>query len=114
MHELSIATSIFETVEAATAKNGGPRCAKVGLRIGEMTAIDQGALSFSWECLTKETALENVPLEMEFCSRRHRCSECGEEFAVVDYEFACPRCQSMATFAISGDELDIAYIEVEE
>jgi len=87
---------------------------KVGLRIGELSAIDPDALRFSFEALTRETDLEGLELEIEIRPRCHRCLECGSEFNVKDYVFECPQCGANRNECISGEELDLAYMELEE
>ena len=59
---------------------------KVGVRIGEMAAIDQDALRFCFEAIIHDTDLESLELGIEVCPRRHRCQECGREFIVRDYD----------------------------
>lgn len=114
MHEMGIANSVLFAVrkEMESYPQGCP--SKVCVRIGEMAAIDQDALRFCFEAMTQETELEGLGLEIEFCPRRHRCAECGREFAVQDFDFRCPDCASLNTECISGDELELAYLEVEE
>ena len=114
MHELGIANSILEAVAAEVRRHPGSRASKVGVRIGELAAIDDEALRFSFEALSRDTDFEGLQLQIELCPRRNRCDACREVFAVVDYEFACPNCGSGQTRFISGDELELAYLEVEE
>ena len=55
-----------------------------------------------------------LELEIETVPRKNRCNECGTVFEVHDYnELKCPSCDAFPTFNISGDELEIVYIEVE-
>lgn len=114
MHELGIATSILEAVRKERTRLNGARVTKVGVRIGELAGVSPDALSFSFEILVKGTDLEPLALEIEFLSRRHQCSECKNEFTVVDYKFDCPACGSRETRCIGGDELGLSYLEVEE
>jgi hydrogenase nickel incorporation protein HypA/HybF len=114
MHEMGIANSVLESVKAEVARHPGTLPSKVGLRIGEMAAIDQDALRFCFEAITRETELESLELEIEISPFRFRCSNCQHEFAVRDYETRCPQCASLETKFISGDELELAYLEVEE
>jgi hydrogenase nickel incorporation protein HypA/HybF len=113
MHELGIAQSVLEAVQAEAAKRSS-KPVKVGLRIGELSAVDPDALRFSFEALTVETDLQGLELEIEFCRRRHRCLECGTEFDVKDFIFDCPQCGNNRNECISGDELQLAYVELEE
>jgi hydrogenase nickel incorporation protein HypA/HybF len=114
MHELSIASSILETVSKERERLNGARVTKVGVRIGELAGVDPDALSFSFEILVKDTDLDPLALEIEFISRRHECSHCKHVFTVVNYQFDCPACGSKETRCVGGDELQLAYLEVEE
>jgi hydrogenase nickel incorporation protein HypA/HybF len=115
MHELGIATSILETVEKEADKHPGKRFEKVGLRIGDLAGVDVDALTFGWGAITKDTKWEALQLEVERVVRRNRCQACDYEFEVHDFcELNCPRCNAFPTYSISGDELEIAYIEAEE
>jgi len=115
MHELGIATSILETVEKEAARRPDLRFEKVGLRIGALAGVDIDALTFGWEAIIKETQWASLLLEIEQVPRKNRCEQCGWVFEVHDItELNCPRCRAFPTFNVSGDELEIAYIEAEE
>ena len=114
MHEMGIANSVLAAVRTEVARHPGTYPCKVGVRIGEMSALDQDALRFCFEAMTRETDLEALQLEIEICPFRYRCSDCGKDFAVRDYQTQCPECASMKTEFLSGDELELAYLEVED
>jgi hydrogenase nickel incorporation protein HypA/HybF len=113
MHELSIANAILEAAQNEAAKHPGVRVTKVGVRIGALAGIDPDALSFGFDALKKETELVAAGLEIEFVPRRHRCRQCEWTFEVTDEGFGCPHCGSAESEFVSGDELDLAYLEVE-
>lgn len=125
MHELGIATSILEAVQKEAERLVHPTCrgaqggapggfVKVVLRIGELAGVDFDSLSFGWEAITSGTEWQGLRLEVEPRNWVNRCSQCSTEFRVIDYQTACPKCGCGATRLVSGDELDIAYIEVDE
>lgn len=114
MHELGIANSVLEAVVAEARRHPGALPVKVGLRIGELAAVDPAALAFSFQALTSGTEWERLALEVETCPRLHRCIDCGNRFRVVDYRFRCPACGASRTECVSGDELEVAYMEMEE
>ena len=114
MHELSIATAILERVEQEASKRPGTHFVKVGVRVGELSGVDADALSFGFEALVKDSGWDPLALEIEFCARKQRCPGCGNTFAAKDSETACPLCGKINTECVSGNELDIAYLEVEE
>ena len=113
MHEVGIASSILEAVKVEMRRREVEVCA-VGVRIGELSAIDKDALTFAFEALTRDTDLARVRLEVEWVPRRQKCLGCGEEFAIRHHQLDCPKCGDSATTCIAGTELDIAYLEVED
>ena len=112
MHELSIATAILERVDAEVSKNPGVRPVRVGVRIGAISGVDPESLAFGFEVLVKDTGWDPLALDIEWCPRRQRCQACEHEFEVKDYDTTCPKCRGLMTACISGEELDIAFIEV--
>ena len=114
MHEMGISNSVIKAVRAEAARYPGSHPRRVGLRIGELAAVDPEALRFCFQALTRETDLESLELEIEIHPRHHRCRECGTEFNVKDFDFACQQCGAADSECISGDELEMAYLELEE
>ena len=114
MHELGIATSILESVQTAASRNPGMHISKVGVKIGELAGVDADALQFGFECIIKGTEWEPLTLDIEWIPSVQRCTRCGHEFRMADFDPQCPKCGEFATQCISGEELDIAYMEVDE
>jgi hydrogenase nickel incorporation protein HypA/HybF len=114
MHELGIANSVLHAVRTEMQRYPDAYPAKVCVRIGQMAAIDEDALRFCFEAITRETDMENLALEIEACPLRYRCRRCRRDFAAEHYWFRCPECTSSDTECVSGDELELAYLEVEQ
>jgi len=114
MHELGIAQSILERVQQESAQRNGARATKVGVRVGELSGVDPAALAFGFEVLVKGTPLEGLDLEIDYRKRRQRCSRCSREYESGMLFHVCPDCGSQETTCIAGDELDIAFIELED
>jgi len=111
---MGIAYSVLSAVQSEIGRRPGAVPSKVGVKIGEISALDPEALRFCFEAITRDTNMEGLQLEIEICPFRYRCQACGQEFAVVDYQTQCPRCASFHTECIGGEELDLAYLEVED
>ena len=111
---MGIANSVLDAVRTEMGRHPGMYPCKVGVRIGEMSAIDPESLRFCFEAMIQGTDLESLELGIEVCPLRYRCQVCGREFVVRDYDSHCPQCASLETTYISGDELELAYLEVEE
>jgi hydrogenase nickel incorporation protein HypA/HybF len=114
MHEVGIANSILEAARSEMARYPGVRPLRITVRIGELAAVDPEALQFCFSALTQDTELAALELEIDECPRKHRCPTCGAEFVVVDYDVRCNRCGEERTQFISGDELELASLEMEE
>ena len=114
MHEMGIANAVLEAVRTETARLNGRHASKVGVRVGELAALDPDALHFCFDALVRGTDLEPLELDIEFCPRRQRCPQCSHEFAVVDFTIQCPQCGNPQTEFVSGDELQLAYLEVDD
>lgn len=114
MHELSIATSIVDTVLQEIERKNLPPVQTIAVRIGALSSVDPEALRFSFEAITAETPLAKTKLEIEHVPVRGKCHTCGLDFTVEDFIFACPSCQSGQIEVMTGEELEIAYLEVED
>ena len=114
MHEMGIAESILAAVEAEMARHAGARAARVGVRVGELSAVEPDSLRFCFEVLVKDTAHEGLRIEIETVPRRHRCDACRQEFTVRDYDFHCPGCGGWRATCAGGDELALTFLELEE
>ena len=114
MHELGIANSVLEAVQTEAARHPGAVVRKVGVTVGELAGVDPDALSFSFEALTAGTEWQHLVLEIQARPRLHRCPACELTFRVIDYQFACPECGASRTECAGGDELELAYLEMEE
>jgi len=113
MHELSIAESILKGIRTELLRYPGARPTKVGIRIGELAAVDVDSLTFCFEAVLKGTDWESLQLDARVCKQVRVCEDCGVEFEVVEYNSVCPRCSSSNTTLKSGDELDFDYLEVD-
>ncbi len=114
MHEMGIANSILDGVAAEVRRRPGSRPVKVGARIGELAGVDPDALKFAFEALTLDTPMAGLALEIEYRAPRARCRDCSREFEMRDFKLLCPSCGGAKAECISGDELEFAYLEVEE
>lgn len=118
MHEVGIATSILDAARAEAERRPGAKVLSVGVRIGVLSGVDLSALRFAFECIVAGTEYQSVVFVTEECPRRNRCDACGHEFSSpISSPFLdapCPQCHAQHTTFVSGDQLDVAFVEVEE
>ena len=111
MHELSIATSLVESLLEIAKKQSSNKVVAVQLRVGKLRLISLDQLKFSYKILSKGTILEGSRLSIEETHGIARCPNCGyaREFETANMEFhfappslLCPRCTT--TLNIEGGE----------
>lgn len=114
MHELAIAQSIVDAVEARAVECSAARVKSVRLKIGEASGVVGDSLTFSFGLLIAAIpALTGAHLLIDSVPHRARCSHCQSEFAVINYVALCPTCQQWSAEIISGTELQIVEMEIE-
>lgn len=113
MHELSIATSIVDTVLQEIQRRNLPRVQTIVVRVGALSGVVPEALQFGFEAITSDTPLAKTTLEIEQVPVQGKCRNCGLGFTVEDFLFACPSCQSGQIEVTAGEELEIAHLEVD-
>jgi hydrogenase nickel incorporation protein HypA/HybF len=115
MHELSIALSIVEGVTEEAVSRDIPRVSAVHLRVGRFSGVVEDALLFAWDEACRGTILESSRLVIEDVPLVGHCRSCGEDRILPDvYTFFCPECQGPISEIVSGKELEVTAMEVEE
>lgn len=114
MHELSIASQVLHTVLNECDQKGYSKVVTVALQIGALTDIVPSALTFGFDILKKDTLLHNTELTIEQVPVTGKCNCCNKQFKVKEFVFVCPYCQAVDITLEKGDELDIAYLEIDE
>lgn len=112
MHELSIATSIVETVLQEMQRRQLPAVQTIAVRVGALSGVVPEALEFSFSAIINGTPLAGTQLAIEQVPLQGKCRDCGLDFSVVEFIFACPHCRSGQIEITRGEELEIAYLEV--
>ena len=111
---MSIAQSMTEIIQEEMARHGATVLRSVTVHIGQMSAIVPESLSFCFEVITANTELEGARLHMEVIPLRGRCRDCLGEFDIPDYHFVCPMCSGKDVEVISGQDLSIVEMEVQQ
>jgi hydrogenase nickel incorporation protein HypA/HybF len=113
MHELSIAQNILEIVRDALPQGHG-NVSSVKVRIGDMAGVVPDSLTFCFSALTAGTPLQGASLDIERVPLKARCRACGGDNVLGEFIFVCPSCGSNELQLLSGRELEVAAIEVED
>ena len=115
MHELSIATSIVESVSETAAAYPGARVLEVRLRVGALASVVEDSLQFCWTIVTEGTSLAGSKLTVHTLAIVVHCAACDADSEITGVQnFHCPRCGRIAADFRQGRELEIESIEIEE
>ncbi|MEH1786529.1 hydrogenase maturation nickel metallochaperone HypA [Nostoc sp.] len=110
MHELGITQNIVAIV---TENAKGAKVQRVLLEIGKLSAIMPDAIRFCFDICTQGTILAGAKLEIVEIPGLAKCRQCGTEIS-VDKPFGICNCGSVQLDLITGEELKIKEIEIEE
>jgi len=114
MHELSIAQSILEIVQKEMKERRLAAVKEICVEVGALSGVLPDALQFGFEVIIIDTPLAGCRFTIKEIPVRGNCRECDKDFEVKIFMFCCPFCNSGQIAITSGEELDIAYLEVEE
>ena len=111
MHELSLCQAILEHVEA---RAGERAVCRVHVRIGYLRQVVPDSLLFSWAMLTDSSDLAGCELVVAHVPAVVHCAACALDTTLDWPVLACARCESHDVELRSGDELELAWIDVAE
>ncbi len=113
MHEVSIAQSLIQILEEEMQSHEGGRLKKVRVLVGELSGVVPDALFFAFEVCSKGSIAEGSALEIVKVPARGVCKSCNREFVPEVPFLICTRCGSPDIEVLSGRELEIDKMEVE-
>ncbi len=120
MHELAIATSLTEALLELVKEHSSSKVLEVHLKIGKLRVLSIDQLKFSYEILSKGTALEGSILQVEETPGYARCTNCNytEKLETDDLSFhfslpqiTCTRC-GVSLILEGGDECLITRVRM--
>ncbi len=112
MHELSIAQSIMERVEALRAEHDAAGIASVQLQVGTLSGVDPYALEMAFSVAVEGTLYAATRWDIQSIPARVDCRSCGKT-TTPDGPFPiCMNCDSTDIKIVAGRELMIDTIEV--
>jgi hydrogenase nickel incorporation protein HypA/HybF len=115
MHELSLVTSIVESVTESLAAYPGARVLEVRLKVGALGAVVEDSLQFCYGIASEGTALEGSRLVVKLLPVVMHCEPCGQDVTLEGLQsFRCPICGSLCNDLRQGRELEIEAIEIDE
>ncbi len=114
MHELSICQSMLEIVDRTMAEHPGAKLERIYLDVGRGSTVEPSLLSEAFVVATTGGRYEGSELVVREIPLVGRCRSCCNEFEYREIALGCPNCESTAVDIVSGMELNITGLEIEE
>ena len=114
MHELTIANSLIELAADHAARNGARRVTRVHVRLGVLAGLMR-ALHFCFVPACRGTLCEGAVLEIDEVPLTVHCPACDAVKAPrARYNFRCPDCGTPTPRVVTGREMQLVALELEE
>ena len=113
MHELSITRNVLDIVIEHAKRAEAQRVSAINLVVGDLTGFVDDSIQFYFDMLSPDTLAEGARLVIRRIPATVHCRDCGEEFTLQDYNWACPKCTAIGGDVLSGREFSVESIEIE-
>ena len=110
---MSIAQSILDIIDDTLEEKEKGKLREIVVDIGELVAVVPDSLHFCFEAIINGTIYQNAELKINLIPLKIKCSQCKNESKIEKFIFSCPKCNSVDIKTISGEELNIRYLEVD-
>lgn len=115
MHELSIVSSVVDSVIETLAGYPNARVKEVHLRVGALASVVEDSLQFCYGIATEGTPLAGSKLVVKVLPVMMHCGNCAQDVEIASLQsFRCPQCQEPVSDLRQGRELEIESIEIED
>jgi hydrogenase nickel incorporation protein HypA/HybF len=114
MHELSIAQDILSIIKQNVPHEELKNIQNVNVKIGDMAGVVPDSLEFSFQAITSETEMKDARLVIEKIPFVLECNSCKKNSTNEIGIRICSHCGSQDTAVISGLEMQVVDIELNE
>jgi len=105
---------VLKIVQEHLPKDQPAKVTKISLKVGKLTAIVPDSFKFCMEIISKDTPAEDAQILIEEVPLTVECQDCKTVSDLEEPVFICPNCGGNNLALISGRELFVESIEVEE
>lgn len=115
MHELGVVFHCIKEINQIALENKVKKIASVTIELGEVSTVIPDLFEDCWNwAVKKEDILHNAKIVIEKIKAITHCEQCGENYDTVTNGKTCPKCGSLNTYLLTGNEIIIKQIEVRE
>lgn len=112
MHEMSLAQDMTRIIENALGRKA--HLERVNVTIGPLSGISPESLRFCFTEIAKMQGFGEPELVINNTEAKMVCLECQTEYEAADLYQGCPKCGSISRRILSGRELSVDSVELDE
>jgi len=114
MHELSLCQNLLDQITDIAKAHHAERVVQIIVRIGPLSGVEPKLLESAFDIASVGTIAEQAELLMEIQPIKVLCNVCATESDGSVNDLTCRQCGDYNTRLVSGDELILARVELEE
>ena len=114
MHELAICQSLMSQVETIALERNASSVTSIVIGMGPLSGVEAQLLKNAYPIASAGTVAEHAELVIEYLPVRVKCGQCGTESEALPNKLVCTQCGDWRTTLISGDELMLMSVELEQ
>lgn len=113
MHELSLVSEILRLCEEQAKKQSAKRVHEIRLKVGILSGVEPELLKRAFESLSVGSMVQGAALILEPQGLVLACESCHKESEARELSLRCPKCGSLQTQILAGEDLLLSTIVLE-
>lgn len=114
MHERSIVRQLLKQVAAVMLEHQSVRVTAVRISVGDFSGVEAELLQTAFHDMSANSPVEGAELLLDTVPLEAICDVCGCEFAVEQFNFLCPACESQQVRILRGEDLMLESVTLED
>lgn len=114
MHELTICQALIDQLSLIAEKHVGKQIVEVNLKIGPLSGVVPNLLIDAFSIASQGSCAKQAKLNISKSDIVVRCKRCQSKSRVNMNKLVCHQCGDWQTELISGDEMLLERVELEE
>ena len=112
MHELAVCQALMEQVESIALAERADHIVSIHLGIGPLAGVEPRLLEQAFFIARAGGIADDADLVIESLPVRVCCEQCGQITDALPARLLCGACGNWRTKLVSGDELQLAHVEL--
>ncbi len=114
MHELAVTKSILSIVLEKAWQVNAKKVISVDVLVGRLTGFIPECIKLQFDILSRDTEAAGASLIFHQPPAKLHCRKCNLDYASDSLDLTCPECHTLEIDILSGSELQVEDMEVEE